>query len=519
MYPFRVREQEMALSVLMTAETFATLFPAERCAEQEIIIKTNTAPAEPFYPAIQPILALDIPKPAGQDTMFPSWQPAPKPAGGTIFPPSQPVPNPTYEPPDAMAHTTRPILSRNRGDSIVDMLNGGPVPQTKPYQRGRDEAELQTKVQDVENLPPATQASLPVRPEVSEVYEGDWLQRDLAKHQKNLDIWDSQTWKTCKKNGTYHRHMSSKDARITVRGDDYPIMQPLSQIYTSQPDQKWYDQQDVVNAGLRDYKKALEAFTSLLKQTMQFYQHLLQCYHQAVALPQSEPAQTALKIATEGRILLQHRLNEAKITAVNYGQDCGQRPEAAQLLMPDQLEWKFQQLVKSQPLPPALRSMAQRQPSEATLMASPLGTAPRPPPKTPIKQVKTNNDRHGGHRRPAKTEAKSNSSHRDATPFPAYEDPLVEHGPCTGEWRSVAEVLNQTGVPRHVTFQFPNAQEEVKVMFGEPQSPITPEDWSGTAEGKENEAVPSSDVVLVRRTAVAGDESVPGSLMVEAPIR
>lgn len=487
----------MALSIVVPPEVLAKVYPPERCARLSIFIKTNTAPAEPLEAV------------AAEATASPKL-----PAPGT------PVDGSDCQ----------------EEDEWSDLL--GPPPS--------DGLLSATDPSREQGMWTASKAPFLRHPGV---VEDEWLQRDLEKHKKNVEIWDRATWKLCEKTGVWRRHLTDKHPSVSVPGEDYPIKQGLCDTYTSDRNMSWH-RENVENAASNEFEEHYKAYKALLVNAENFYRQLAQLYLQAKQFPHSEEHQLTLGHAMGSRAMLRHNLREARKGVVDSGVRCKRQLEAAHLQKPDELDSQWQRFVEYHT--PAEEEVTQQQHSESAAIASTaLGNTPRPQflTCTPIKQVgpsarRPNLEQESArvalgtprssltallqHRARVVKKADSAVMH-ETVPFPKYQDPMIAPPVVANQQalkapqptqRSIAEVLIDTGIKRQATFQLPHHQtQRAPVLLGDPRSPITPDDWSETtetAEYKANEAVVSGALPNTdRKPTIAGDDSVPGSLMIQ----
>ncbi|KAK4545781.1 hypothetical protein LTR36_002735 [Oleoguttula mirabilis] len=526
MYPFREREQEMALSVMVKPEVLAMVYHPERCAELNIIIKTNT-PQAVFLTT-----AVELPEESGSDTIFPRWEPGPV----------------KDSPEKAMARTMSQLWNRGRSDSIKRVVEAPPVFMWRPFPTTLDNST--TKATKEKRNWTATNAPFLNHPGVE---ENEWCRRDLEENGRNLDEWNRETWKMCEHTGGFHRRMSSKDPSVSIPGDDFPVKQPMCETFTDDRDMNWWMVQRA-DAERQEYDADFEAYMNILASAERLYMGLAQLLEEVRRTPQSREARIMFDNAKNNRALTQQNLREARQKVVGSGQICNRRPDAALLEMPEAFEAKWQQHIRAVEFQQSESARRHRRSLVATA-AAPLFDTPRPHSAVPNKDATmhaTANARHHAlvdqragqnPRMPTTTQPrgptlkKADSVLKDTVPFPEYQDPIdstfdatiteqqnLEHSnrdrsPHGGNRRrSLAGVVDKTGTKRQVTFRVPQVQKVASsAELGDPQSPVTPDDWSGTTVDDEVVTPARSvDAGPGSGPAIAGSNPVPASLTVES---
>lgn len=518
----------MALSVLVKPETVAALYRPERCAERNIIVKTNTPPAVYANIATEPTAA------ARQGTIFPRWDPTP-----------------VAEPPKvAMERTviSSKLWSRGRSDSVKKVAQAPPNEVWRPFRTTLD----QTKPKIAEEKHKWTAGSAPFLNNPG-VEDDQWLRKDLEEHRRNLDEWRRKTWKLCKDCGENHRHVSSKDPSISVPGDDFPIKQPMCETYTEDRDMNHWEEVRA-KAEQQDFQDDYECYIKLLVDAELFYSRLEQLLAEAAHMPHVHEAEMMLRDTNNSRALIQQNLKEARQRTIKSGERAGKiRPAEPHLTMPEDLESKWQQQLKAFD---ARRHNARQQHqtvAPATAAANAVGNTPRSElvarmeafasihrAKLKETNVKTGDTVTQPVPRATVQPLASVLNKMDTVPFPAYQEPQESPNAAIAQQpidaplygrndragsrtANITEILNDTGVKRHITFGLPQAQKlQLSEMLADKPSPITPDDWSGTTEGSEDEvATPGKATAASPRhvAATTGGGSAPTSIVVQSLIK
>ncbi|KAK5130679.1 hypothetical protein LTR08_001840 [Meristemomyces frigidus] len=220
----------------------------------------------------------------------------------------------------------------------------------------------------------------PPLPNAPGQFEEQWLINDFAQHAQALEEWHRATWRTCSKNDTPHRHMSDKDARVSVPGEDFPVKTPLCLTYTADRNMAWWAEH-VEDIEIKDYEGALAKYKQTIVEAEQFYNMLSSLFVRSTQATLTVYDHQALCSAHMQKTLVLHNLKEARKAAAERGNECKQHMDAVDFCRPEQLEARWDNLYKSH-----TPTFAQQSGPVMPTPSIPIGNTPRPQSQAPVKQ-------------------------------------------------------------------------------------------------------------------------------------
>ncbi|GAB1741388.1 hypothetical protein NU219Hw_g6622t1 [Hortaea werneckii] len=348
LHSFCKRELQATFSAIVDPQTLAALYSPGRCAAEAIEVRTNTLPAA----------AAIIPKPESRPGAAGNASNAHQARGGGT--------------PSAL----NSFLTRERSESIQQILTAPRVQSWQPYSSsdGMKHRRRSGKIALLSRDPG--------------MFDNRWIEEDFAVHKRNLDAWDQQTWRSCSKNPSNHRHMSSKDEDIAsnVAGKDFPTKEPLCDTYAPNVDYKRHSE-TVQGLAEREYKSTYACYLACIDTAKDFCAYHVRCIQAVEADPNNASAQQELELANTTRPMFVQELLKTRQKAIDSGLDCGKRPAEEHLCAPEKLDAQWRDFIDQ-----ASRSQHCGNPfqqrGEATRAATPtLGNMPRPNVPVPVRQV------------------------------------------------------------------------------------------------------------------------------------
>ncbi|KAI7337353.1 hypothetical protein KC315_g2360 [Hortaea werneckii] len=374
LHSFCKRELQATFSAIVDPQTLAALFPPGRCAAESIEVRTNTLPAA----------AAVVPKPGIRPGVAGNASNAHRARGG------------------AMPSALDSFISRERSESIQQILTAPRVQSWQPYSSsdGLKHQQRSGKIALLSRDPG--------------MFDNRWIEEDFAVHKRNLDAWDQQTWRSCNKNSSNHRHMSSKDEDIAsnVAGQDFPTKEPLCNTYAPNVD---YNRHSETVEGLaeREYKSTYACYLACIDTAKDFCAYHVRCIQTVKADPNDASAQQELDLANTTRPMFVQELLKTRQKAINSGLDCGKRPAEEHLCAPEKLDAQWREFLDQESRSQHSGNPFQQRIEPARAATPTLGNTPRPNVPVPVRQVNLGQRPPGVQGRMARTRE------------PAYGEPCI----------------------------------------------------------------------------------------------
>ncbi|KAI6857608.1 hypothetical protein KC343_g6502 [Hortaea werneckii] len=344
---FCKRELQATFSAIIDPQTLSALYPPGRCAAEAIEVRTNTLPT-----------AAGVPKPESRPGAAGNASNAHRARGG------------------AALNAFDSFISRERSESVQQILTAPRVQSWQPYSSsdGMKHQHRSGKIALLSRDPG--------------MFDNRWIEEDFAVHKRNLDAWDQQTWRSCNKKSSNHRHMSSKDEDIAsnVAGEDYPTKEPLCNTYAPNVD---YDRHSETVEGLaeREYKSTYACFVACIETAKDFLGYHARCIQAAKANPNDASAQQELELADTTRPMFVQELLKTRQKAIDSGLDCGKRPAEEHLCAPEKLDTQWREFLDQVSTSQQCVNPFPQRVEPARAATPTLGNTPRPTFPVPVRQV------------------------------------------------------------------------------------------------------------------------------------
>ncbi|EMC93370.1 hypothetical protein BAUCODRAFT_238538 [Baudoinia panamericana UAMH 10762] len=381
MYPFRAMQKEMALSAVVEPHILEIVYPPERRKALNIVINTNTAPAEPEEPsAEEPDVASGKQSPSdGEDTLFP-----------------YDMPEAAERAEDKLERVLASLVKRPRSRSVLKV-------QSAP-RGGWHRFHSVTRAEQPQPVwAPATTVLFQSHSD-SVHPRRQWWQDDLEQRRAQLD-----------------------------EGVDYCITRPTSKAFISDWDDMWWKEDvggafEVDTPKLMELKQAKEQYIVQVEAARSFYKHYAGLQLQSRHHPGVAEVQDELRDIARIKRKVKTRLMAAQQWLMDKAEAAGEGVPPEALHVSEQLERELFEPANGRPQQDA----GNLKPPAAALV-----------PKTQKQMVDTPVSPHSlageawrctypalSDSRPVSEAASSENTtslidERETTPFPVYEDPML----------------------------------------------------------------------------------------------